>query len=359
MTQNHFILLALFRYADSGYMVTMAPYDEIENALKFGGDPTGLFLSIKNYDFFVWLHYYAARDTIFPGNHTVKEIDFAHEGQGFPSWHRLYMLEWERTIQELAKDDTFTLPYWDWTENKHKCEICTEDLLGVTTEDGTVRGKYFDDWYIICTAKQTKDLTKMCDPGIKKRGLERITDEERRNKTKEGDIMTFPTNKEVNFALRFEAFDVPPYNKETSCNFRNTFEGFVDTKIGYRMPNAHTLHNRVHIVLGGAMGDVPSASNDPIFPLHHSFVDRIFEKWLRKFNKSASVLSQYDAPIGHNRYGVIVPLFPVYTHEEMFKKSFEFGYEYEDVDSEGTCISCMSPMRKTMTKRFSMQLFLF
>ncbi|KAL9952796.1 hypothetical protein ACROYT_G040104 [Oculina patagonica] len=83
------------------------------------------------------------------------------------------------------------------------------------------------------------------------------------------------------------------------------------------------------------MGDVPSASNDPIFPLHHSFVDRIYEKWLRKYNKDASVLSVYDASIGHNKDDVLVPLFPVYTHQQMFKKSFEFGYEYDDVDENG------------------------
>ena len=87
------------------------------------------------------------------------------------------------------------------------------------------------------------------------------------------------------------------------------------------------------------MGDVPSASNDPIFPLHHAFIDRMYEKWLRKYKKDAlDSLSPFDAPIGHNKDDVIVPLFPFYTHEEMFKKSVEFGYEYEDVDEEGEYI---------------------
>ena len=76
-----------------------------------------------------------------------------------------------------------------------------------------------------------------------------------------------------NCALRFETFDLPPYGKESSCNFKNILEGYVSTKTGYRLPNVHTLHNQVHIVVGGTMGDVPSASNDSIFPLHHSFVD--------------------------------------------------------------------------------------
>ena len=138
--------------------------------------------------------------------------------------------------------------------------------------------------------------------------------------------MTFPTKEEVNFALRFETFDLPPYGNESSCNFKNILEGYASTKTGYRLPNVHTLHNQVHIVLGGVMGDVPSASNDPIFPLHHSFVDRIYEKWLRKFD---------NALIGHKKDDVIVPLHPVYTHQEIFKKSFEFGYDYDDVDENG------------------------
>ena len=42
-----------------------------------------------------------------------------------------------------------------------------------------------------------------------------------------------------------------------------------------------------------------------------------------------------NSPIGHNKGDVIVPLYPVYTHQQMFKKSFEFGYDYEDVDGNG------------------------
>ena len=175
-------VLFIFRYVDSEYVVTKKPYDEIQNELKAGSDPTGSFLNIKNYDFFVWLHYYAARDTIEPDKKI--EIDFAHDGQGFPSWHRLYMLEWERSIQEQANDTNFTVPYWDWTEKQDKCEICTEDLLGVTAENGTVIGKYFGDWHIICTKNQTAELTKMCDPRIRKRGLEGITTRKERIKQK-------------------------------------------------------------------------------------------------------------------------------------------------------------------------------
>ena len=65
------------------------------------------------------------------------------------------------------------------------------------------------------------------------------------------------------------------------------------------------------------------------------YVDRIYEKWLRKFKKNAQVLSTDISPIGHNKDDVIVPICPVYTHQQMFKKSFEFGDECDDVDENG------------------------
>ena len=327
------------RYFVSDYVVTLTAYEEINKTVMAGRDPGHFFLSISSFDLLEWMHYYAARDTIEPNNRTISGTDCAHEGQGFPTWHRLFLLVWERTLQEISGDQNFVLPYWDWTEHTDGCDpaICSEELLGVTDQaSGVVKGKYFDDWYVICTSDQTDDLIKMCDPYVKQRGLERLTEKEKQEKvTKQGYVMTFPTKEEVNFALRFETFDVPPYNRETSCNFRNLLEGFVDTKTGYNMPRAHTIHNQVHIAVGGYMEYVPSAANDPLFYLHHSFIDRIYEKWLRKFNKDALALSTYDAPIGHNKDDVIVPIFPLYTHQQMFKKSFEFGYDYEDVDENG------------------------
>ncbi|XP_068716316.1 tyrosinase-like isoform X1 [Montipora foliosa] len=321
------------RYSESDYVVTSTPYKVINRTVQAGGDPASLFYNVTNYDLFVWIHYYARYGSTYPNNKTHAVIDFGHGGQGFLSWHRLYMLEWERTVQEVAGDDNFSLPFWDWTSHKDERDptIFSEDLLGVSQqEDGVVQGKYFKDWYAICT-----ELT-LCNPTVRRPRLERSTKKENEIKNKTlGYTMTFPSKEEVNFALRFETFGLPPYSKVSSCNFVNILEGFASTKTGYSLPTRYTMHNLVHVIVGGAMSEVRSASNDPIFLLHHCFVDRIFEKWLRKYNKDASVLSLLDAPIGHNRNDVIVPLFPLHTHEQMFKKSFEFGYEYEDVDENG------------------------
>ena len=139
-----------------------------------------------------------------------------------------------------------------------------------------------------------------------------------------------------NFAFRFNTFDLPPYGKESSCNFKNILEGYVSAKTGYRLPNVHTLHNHVHIVVGGAVGDVSSALNDPIFPLHHSFVDRIYEKWLRKFNKSVSFLEHTmrasDTTKMTSLYHFILCIL---INRFLRSLSIEFGYDYDDVDENG------------------------
>jgi hypothetical protein len=41
-----------------------------------------------------------------------------------------------------------------------------------------------------------------------------------------------------------------------------------------------TPHGSVHVSIGGWMGQVPTAGQDPIFYLHHCNIDRLWEKWL-------------------------------------------------------------------------------
>ena len=93
------------------------------------------FVNLTLHDFFVFIHYYSARHTYLRNkthhcDNSRGHFDFSHEGSGFPTFHRLLILLWEREFQKMADDDTFTFPYWDWVENGHHCEVCTNDLLG-------------------------------------------------------------------------------------------------------------------------------------------------------------------------------------------------------------------------------------
>ena len=42
------------------------------------------------------------------------------------------------------------------------------------------------------------------------------------------------------------------------------------------------LHNAVHLYMNGTMSSVDTSANDPIFLVHHVFVDSLYEQWLEK-----------------------------------------------------------------------------
>ena len=51
-------------------------------------------------------------------------------------------------------------------------------------------------------------------------------------------------------------------------------------------------HNGVHVFVGGQMDDVPCSPSDPVFFLHHSFIDRIWED----FRQLSQVFTKWFLP---------------------------------------------------------------
>ena len=152
------------------------------------------------------------------------------------------MLTWETTLQEIGNDENFAIPFW---ESKTQCEpaICSEELLGVTKQvGGTVKGKYFDNWCVICTSEQTHFSTKMCDPMNKKTGLERITEKEMEGKVrKQGYTMTNQSKKKSTLHSGLKLLTCHPMAKSQAANFKKILEGYVSAKTGYPLPNVHTF----------------------------------------------------------------------------------------------------------------------
>ncbi|RKO83992.1 hypothetical protein BDK51DRAFT_31294 [Blyttiomyces helicus] len=50
-------------------------------------------------------------------------------------------------------------------------------------------------------------------------------------------------------------------------------------------------HNYLHMAIGGDMAQPPLSVNDPIFFLHHSNIDRLWNKWQQDFPGSADTYS--------------------------------------------------------------------
>lgn len=309
--------LKLARLVRSPYQVANMYHSEMKSK---DGRLKPSFLDVSVYDYHVWIHHYSATDAFGISLKHPGHPNLSHNGQGFLTWHRKFLLSFERDLQEISGDRSFTIPYWDWSRNQ-SCDICNEMYAGKTDSNGSVTGRFIRDWYSVCD----DEIPDICDVNKVLYTISRNPNDSKQ---------ALPLPREIDFIMRFPIFDRFPYDTDASCCFRNLLEGNLDTKTALPSSEMH-LHNVVHNSFGGTMSDVSVAPNDPIFWLHHSFVDRIFEKWLRRYRAGPSALTYHYAPFGHNRKSAIVPFFPISTHEDMFKKSFGLGYTYEDVDKNG------------------------
>uniref|UniRef100_A0A8B9QLU7 Tyrosinase n=1 Tax=Anas platyrhynchos TaxID=8839 RepID=A0A8B9QLU7_ANAPL len=138
-----------------------------------------------------------------------------------------------------------------------------------------------------------------------------------------------PSSAEVEFCLSLTQYESGSMDKMANYSFRNTLEGFADPRTAISNISQSGLHNALHIYMNGSMSQVQGSANDPIFLLHHAFVDSIFERWLRRHRPILEVYPAANAPIGHNRENYMVPFIPLYRNGEFFIPSRELGYDYE------------------------------
>ena len=317
--------------------------------------------NVSTYDMFVVHHFLATRET---NNKNCKnisilgqvKIDFAHEGSTFLTWHRYYLLIVERELRRVAQKihvENFTLAYWDWTPMA--TNLFTQDLFGSPSYSRSrvnVAGSLFGNnmWPVVCdqhyTAylEETAGRTTDC---LSVRTLCNIDSDRNRteNHLQRGvicdscDIQFLPTDVSIQMALAASKYRThSDYTKDTEFNRR--LEGFVELCAGEvpkcfftetgEQESHNNLHNAVHIYMGGHMRVVPTASNDPIFFLHHANIDRIFEAWLRKFKGNRpDYMPVSGGHPGHNLRDYLVPFFPLKTNDDMYKVSSELGFTYD------------------------------
>uniref|UniRef100_A0A8C5QH66 Tyrosinase n=1 Tax=Leptobrachium leishanense TaxID=445787 RepID=A0A8C5QH66_9ANUR len=318
------------------YVMATGTYAQMNN----GSNP--MFADINVYDLFVWMHYYASRDA-FLGNESGTvwtDIDFAHDAPGFVPWHRYFLLSWEREIQKATGDEDFTIPYWDWRDAQ-QCDVCTDDLMGAshpTTPGILSPASFFSSWQIMCSqAGEYNSLRVLCN-GTDEGPIIRNPGKHDRSRTP-----TLPTSAEVEACLELGLYETEPMNRTANFSFRNTLEGYANPLTGVVNGSRSTMHNSLHVFLNGSMSQVQGSANDPIFVLHHAFVDSIFERWIRKHQPSLLAFPESNAPIGHNRDFYMVPFIPLYRNGDFFAPSRDLGYDYDYLAESGSVEDFLAP----------------
>lgn len=257
-------------------------------------------------------------------NAFVHLMDCPHGNWWFYVWHRGYIGFFEETIRAVSGRPEFTIPYWDWTQlpripaemfdgvldpTSHRYQRFTKNLAVFTDYVKPTMQNY---WNLLTPAQRAQQKSRMLDT---------FTDLWNNmlawNTTTEiasaGDIAFAPTA-----SARYLSRDNPDFNESTASTVKpeviirglapTEFNDEKDVAKGFTSAYAtshnaapagrqsfSTLegqpHNTIHNYIGGAgplnYGPFGNMTNnlspiDPIFFLHHSNMDRLWDVWTRK-----------------------------------------------------------------------------
>ena len=165
-------------------------------------------------------------------------MDYAHEGTGFPTWHRQFLLWLEREIQVAINDIEFRLPYWDWSDPDQREILFKRDRLGENMEDTSnpnsrprvVMGDLFDNnWITYCWNDPSTITTfpvSICDPTeLSNQALRRCPYPDKCERSNED----WPSKTDVEKAVAIEKYDSSPYHRCINDK-EHTMEGFLAIK---------------------------------------------------------------------------------------------------------------------------------
>lgn len=247
---------------------------------EFIGAVKALKADSGRYDQYVAWHVQAMNRATPPSVHwSVRNT--AHRGPAFLPWHREYLRRFELDLQDISGNQDLGLPYWNWADDSADpaaSPIWADDFLGgngdpVTTGPFAHNPADPNTWIIVD------------DAGNPSGGLKR-----------EFNIgAPFPTQADVDGALAETPYDSSPWDTTSGVGFRNMLEGFIGPG----------LHNRIHMWVRGDM--IPDTSpNDPVFFLHHCFIDKIWADWQTE-NPSEEYVPVSGEALGHNLPDLLFP----------------------------------------------------
>nr|AFR43576.1 tyrosinase 2 [Schistosoma japonicum] len=289
------------------------------------------FLDVDVQYLFTFLHRYASRATLFHDNKDCiqhQHLDNNHDTVGFLTWHRYYMLFWEKQLRKIAIRlygwTDFTLPYWDWVDST-KCDVCVNSLLGAYGQwVGSTRlidsKSPFYLWPEYCSPPTVGRLLYSCHAGWPNFKV----------LTRYYEATAFPTTDNLLFVLRKETFYLPQTTEDLGkCRgFHQALEGFRS------IPGSNTsysfMHNKVHNMVSGTFCRSATAANDPLFLVHHTQIDRIFQLWYEYNRPTPTAYPNHGVELGNCRECNMVGFIPTMKHVQMFVNTKQIGYTYDN-----------------------------
>jgi len=255
----------------------------------------------NTYDIFVIWHYYSMM-THTPAN-TTDGRNAAHSGPAFLPWHRWMLILLENHLQRVLNDNSFGLPYWNWAfdgdlpqSQQPLSPLWSNNCLGGSGKPVSSGPFAMGFWQVNIEGT----LDQNGEPVIVSvnRGLERELGEDNLGPALPSTLQVKAVVNANGINVKYDTF---PWN-QSSSGFRNSLEGW---------PNGPSMHNLVHVWIGGDMSPATSP-NDPVFYLNHCNVDRIWAGWQQTHN-NLPYLPDANAPSSLFRHRINDMLFAITT----------------------------------------------
>ncbi|XP_068120013.1 tyrosinase-like [Hyperolius riggenbachi] len=263
------------------------------------------FRSVSFYDHMCFIHAYITAPFI-NGTRERSWINFGHESTGFLTWHRLYLMQFERQLQKCLNNPSWGLIYYSWEyEDPTECIFCRNDYFGATDHQGRIDpGSVLSHWRMVCGGLNYPDsICVMSD-------CECERDKFIRQVGLTGFIKSTYTDVEACMNL---PIDTPEYNSASVNSARNCFEGFWSPGYGYGV----TMHNAYHMFIAGTMALVPVACNDPLFYVHHANIDKFMEAYIVRNKITPADYPSDNYVYGHSGSSCIPPFLNCWRHRSM------------------------------------------
>ncbi|TGZ55461.1 hypothetical protein CRM22_010379 [Opisthorchis felineus] len=313
--------------------LTYTDYVIIHEGDRYHSDPLWKpkFMDVHLQYLIAYLHEYASRGTLYKDDFSCrfhKKLDNNHHVLGFATWHRYFMLVWERQLRKIAtrlygwKD--FAVPYWDWID-ADKCDVCVNSLVGAP-------GPFIDGVRLIHRDSPFSNWTEQCSPP--RFGGDCISCHTAwpnfKPLNRHYKRTAFPTTRDLQFTLSRGSFYLPQKEEDDKkCRgFHQALEGFCSAP-GTNEENLF-MHNKVHNMVHGSFCCASTAANDPLFLLHHSQIDRITQVWFEHYRPRPTEYPNHGVDLGSCRECNIIGFIPTIRHVQMFVDLRQLGIYYDN-----------------------------
>lgn len=202
----------------------------------------------------------------------------------FISWHRMYLYYFERIVRKYSNNSDWALPYWNYST------ATTRSIPATFRDNNGDNPLYVSQRYPSMNAG-----ARMSDQTVSLACLEKIP------------FTGTPSSLES-------------FGGQTIPAPQHFFSG--------RGALENVPHNQVHNAIGGWMQDPNTAAQDPIFWVHHSNIDRLWNTWISlgdgRYNTDDEVWLTTSFPF-YDENGTLVEL----TGAEILNSVSQLDYRYE------------------------------